>query len=221
MTNKLQPRAAARTEIGAADRQETGRRVNDRAENSHLPLGRRDRAMQRFGRMRYGGLPRFTPRSTQISTWSVTSTHDRISCLAAPFPLPCDAVSARLGPDRFRQTETGLKGDSTDSQTDLSGVPAITVEHPDARAHWRRFPVARRRRIAVLMLLGRLGCPAQKELSIVVGSPSSIPPGTGRMVADEGTAGLWHRRVGTVGRFPPSALARGARPEALRDEGRH
>jgi putative transposase len=38
--------------IGNAGRQETGRWLNNRAENSHLPFRRRERAMQRFRRMR-------------------------------------------------------------------------------------------------------------------------------------------------------------------------
>jgi putative transposase len=39
-------------EIGNADRQETGRWLNNRAENSHQPFRRRERAMLRFRRMR-------------------------------------------------------------------------------------------------------------------------------------------------------------------------
>jgi putative transposase len=39
-------------EIGNADRQETGRRLNNRVENSHLPFRRRERAMARFRRMK-------------------------------------------------------------------------------------------------------------------------------------------------------------------------
>ena len=35
-------------EIGSADRHEVGRRLNNRAENSHQPFRRRERAMQRF-----------------------------------------------------------------------------------------------------------------------------------------------------------------------------
>jgi putative transposase len=35
-------------EIGKADRREVGRRLNNRAENSHQPFRRRERAMQRF-----------------------------------------------------------------------------------------------------------------------------------------------------------------------------
>jgi len=38
--------------IGNADRQVTGRWLNNRAENSHLPSRRRERAMLRFRRTR-------------------------------------------------------------------------------------------------------------------------------------------------------------------------
>jgi hypothetical protein len=47
--------SAAMKEIGAADRQEVGPvgpRLNNRAENSHLPFRRRERAMQRFRSMK-------------------------------------------------------------------------------------------------------------------------------------------------------------------------
>ena len=40
--------SAAMKEIGAVDRHEVGRRLNNRAENSHQPFRRRERAMQRF-----------------------------------------------------------------------------------------------------------------------------------------------------------------------------
>jgi putative transposase len=39
-------------EIGNAERQETGCWVNNRAENSHQPIRRRERATLRFRRMR-------------------------------------------------------------------------------------------------------------------------------------------------------------------------
>ena len=52
VTDKLRSYGAALKELGAADRQETGRWVNNRAENSHLPFRRRERAMLRFRRMR-------------------------------------------------------------------------------------------------------------------------------------------------------------------------
>ncbi|MDG4650607.1 IS6 family transposase [Roseibacterium sp. SDUM158017] len=52
VTDKLRSYGAALKALGAADRQETGRWVNNRAENSHLPFRRRERAMLRFRRMR-------------------------------------------------------------------------------------------------------------------------------------------------------------------------
>jgi putative transposase len=48
VTDGLCAYRAAMQEIGAADRQEVGRRLNNRAENSHQPFRRRERAMQRF-----------------------------------------------------------------------------------------------------------------------------------------------------------------------------
>ncbi len=52
VTDKLRSYSAALKEVGGVDRQETGRWRNNRAENSHLPFRRRERAMQRFRRMR-------------------------------------------------------------------------------------------------------------------------------------------------------------------------
>ena len=51
VTDKLRSYGAAMKEIGNADAQETGRWVNNRAENSHQPFRRRERAMLRFRRM--------------------------------------------------------------------------------------------------------------------------------------------------------------------------
>jgi len=52
VTDLLRSYSAALKEIGAADLQTTGRWLNNRAENSHLPFRRRERAMLRFRRMR-------------------------------------------------------------------------------------------------------------------------------------------------------------------------
>lgn len=52
VTDKLRSYGAAMKDIGNAGRQETGRWLNNRAENSHLPFRRREHAMQRFRRMR-------------------------------------------------------------------------------------------------------------------------------------------------------------------------
>jgi putative transposase len=51
VTDKLGPYRAVLRTIGNAARQETGRWLNNRTENSHKPLRRRERAMQRFRQM--------------------------------------------------------------------------------------------------------------------------------------------------------------------------
>ena len=51
-TDGLRSYKAAMREIGNADKQEVGRWANNRAENSHLPFRRRERAMLRFRRMK-------------------------------------------------------------------------------------------------------------------------------------------------------------------------
>ncbi len=52
VTDLLQSYGTAMKVIGNADRQETGRWLNNRAENSHLPFRRKERAMLRFRRKR-------------------------------------------------------------------------------------------------------------------------------------------------------------------------
>jgi putative transposase len=51
-TDGLRSYRAAMNELGNADKQEIGRCVNNRVENSHLPFRRRERAMLRFRRMK-------------------------------------------------------------------------------------------------------------------------------------------------------------------------
>ena len=52
VTDRLPSYAAALKALGAKDLQATGRWLNNRVENSHLPLRRRERAMLRFRRKR-------------------------------------------------------------------------------------------------------------------------------------------------------------------------
>jgi putative transposase len=52
VTDRLRSYRAALSDVGMAQRQETGRWLNNRIENSHQPLRRRERAMQRFRQMR-------------------------------------------------------------------------------------------------------------------------------------------------------------------------
>jgi putative transposase len=52
VTDGLRSYTAAMNEIGNTDKQEVGRWLNNRAENSHQPFRRRERAMLRFRRMK-------------------------------------------------------------------------------------------------------------------------------------------------------------------------
>jgi len=51
-TDGLRSYKAAMTQLGNQEKQEVGRWANNRVENSHLPFRRRERAMQRFRRMK-------------------------------------------------------------------------------------------------------------------------------------------------------------------------
>lgn len=52
ITDGLRSYGAAMNELGNRHKQEVGRHSNNRAENSHLPLRRRERAMLRFRKMK-------------------------------------------------------------------------------------------------------------------------------------------------------------------------
>ena len=64
VTNRLRSYGAAMREIGNADRQITGRHENNRAENSHLPFRRRERAMARFRQI--GSLQKFAAAHASV-----------------------------------------------------------------------------------------------------------------------------------------------------------
>ncbi len=51
MTDRLRSYGAALKAVGAERRQQTGRWLNNRVENTHQPLRRREQSMQRFRRM--------------------------------------------------------------------------------------------------------------------------------------------------------------------------
>ncbi|MCZ8158681.1 MAG: DDE-type integrase/transposase/recombinase, partial [Rhizobiaceae bacterium] len=52
VTDQLASYGAALKSLGAIDKREVGRWLNNRVENSHQPFRRRERAMLRFRRMR-------------------------------------------------------------------------------------------------------------------------------------------------------------------------
>jgi len=65
VTDGLKSYPAAMKELGNQDRREMGRWLNNRAENAHLPFRRRERAMQRFRRMK--SLQKFASVHASIS----------------------------------------------------------------------------------------------------------------------------------------------------------
>ena len=88
VTDKLRSYGAAMKVVGNADRQETGRWVNNRAENSHLPFRRRERAMLRFRQIRC--LQKFAAVHSSVHNHfnqERTSTHETISSSIEPLLL--------------------------------------------------------------------------------------------------------------------------------------
>ena len=74
VTDGLPAYAAAMREIGVVGRHRSGRRSNNRAENSHQPFRRREHAMKRFrSRATLQKSCRFTLRSTITLIWNATS----------------------------------------------------------------------------------------------------------------------------------------------------
>ena len=64
VTDKLRSYGAALKDLGMSDDRETGRWLNNRAENSHQPFRRRERAMLRFRQM--GSLQKFVAVHSSI-----------------------------------------------------------------------------------------------------------------------------------------------------------
>jgi len=89
VTDRLRSYGAALKEIGNADRQETGRWLNNRAENSHLPFRRRERAMLRFRRLR--SLQKFV--SVHASVYNLFNSERSLSSRST-FKLNRDAALA-------------------------------------------------------------------------------------------------------------------------------
>jgi putative transposase len=78
VTDGLCSYPAAMKEVGIADLQEVGRRLNNRAENSHQPFRRRERTMQRFRSMKT--LQKFS----SVHAEATISIRSAISSLAGP-----------------------------------------------------------------------------------------------------------------------------------------
>ncbi|MEX0627301.1 MAG: DDE-type integrase/transposase/recombinase [Cucumibacter sp.] len=95
VTDKLRSYGAAMKHLGTADRQRTGRWLNNRAENSHLPFRRRERPCSTSDECKvWRSLPPFAPPSTTTSTRNATSTAATSSNKTVPPPLLSGVNSA-------------------------------------------------------------------------------------------------------------------------------
>ena len=94
VTDGLKSYPAAMREFGNEARREVGRHADNRAENSHLPFRRRERAMQRSRQMKsLQSAPPFTAPSTTTSTRNVISSTARPTSFAARPPWPSGKTS--------------------------------------------------------------------------------------------------------------------------------
>ena len=93
ITDRLRSYSAAMKEIGNSDRQEVGRHLNNRAENSHLPLRGRERAMSRFRRM--SNLQKFA--STHASFYNLFNVDRHINHRSTFKSMRNDALSEWRG----------------------------------------------------------------------------------------------------------------------------
>jgi putative transposase len=73
VTDRLRSYSAALKDLGRGDDREMGRWLNNRAENSHLPLLQRDRAMSRFRHMHT--LQKFASVNTSVHNHFSTECH--------------------------------------------------------------------------------------------------------------------------------------------------
>jgi len=73
VTDRLRSYGAVLKDLGRGDCRDMGRWMSNRAENSHLPLRRRERAMLRFRRMRT--LQKFAPVHASVHSNLPTERH--------------------------------------------------------------------------------------------------------------------------------------------------
>ena len=95
VTDGLRAYSAAMNEIGVAERHEVGGRLNNRAENSHQPFRRRERAMQRFRSMKT--LQKFSSVHSQVHNQFSQERH-LVTRQVALLPWLSGALSRRRLP---------------------------------------------------------------------------------------------------------------------------
>ena len=103
VTDKLRSYRAALKEVGLEARQETRRWLNNRAENSHLPFRRRERAMQRFRQMRT--LQRFTAIHSSVTTTSTRTVISTAATFSRKTALPLSRSGGSFAPPESAQIQ--------------------------------------------------------------------------------------------------------------------
>jgi hypothetical protein len=133
VTDKLGSYRAALRTIGNAERQETGRWLNNRAENSHQPLRRRERAMQRFRQMRT--LQKFAAIHSSVRNHfnqGHKTCHDGVGSSSAQGDS--DHIGAKLKPS-LDANHHNLGAYAAVAGTTLAAVYAVTIASNRAGAH--------------------------------------------------------------------------------------
>ena len=101
VTDRLRSYGAALKDLGRGDDREMGRWVNNRAENSHLPFRRRERAMLRFRQMR--SLQKFASVQVRFTTTSIRNARSTPEKISKPtVPLLWSSGAAFLLPEAGR-----------------------------------------------------------------------------------------------------------------------
>ena len=99
VTDKLRSYGAAMKVLGNASKLETGRWLNNRAENSHLPFRRRERAMLRIRQMRC--LQKFVSAHSSVHNHFNQERHLYSRDNSSSTEAPLAPSGASFVPDRF------------------------------------------------------------------------------------------------------------------------
>jgi putative transposase len=159
VTDKLRSYGAAMQVIGNADRQECeGRWINNRAENSHQPLRRRERAMLRFRRMEtlqkfasvHGTIHNHFNQERHLTSREIYQ-RNRSAALAewkllmATHPLHCR--TGRIPPTQPRPTRTRQEGQTHPQKIGQMGNAAyFMIDQRDRTSLEKCAKAAARRR---------------------------------------------------------------------------
>jgi putative transposase len=135
VTDGLRSYRAAMDEIGNADRQEIGRWANNRAENSHQPFRRRERAMLRFRSVK-------TLQNSALSTPRSTTTSIRTATLSAGTTTRFDARPHRpsgglSSPEASCAWPSYARAETGSRWTDSTPRSAIKGLGPSCEARYR------------------------------------------------------------------------------------